>query len=109
MIRKLLATAGLGSFVILSPAVVKANQISTHLEGACVEILKSRLKKPDSLKVKNIESTQGSDSSPGSIFIDYAASNRSGKIIQERAYCQVPDRATVSMMTAHRREYSHLN
>ena len=107
--RNLLASAGLGSLLVFTPVVSKANQVSPHLESACVEILKSRLKKPASLKITTIESTQGSNTSPGSIFVDYTASNNSGKIIKERAYCQVPDRATVSMMTAHRREYSHLN
>ena len=106
---KLLKSAGLGSLLTFAPAAVKATQISAHLESACVEILKSQLKKPNSLRIKTIKSTPGSNGSPGNIIIDYTASNSKNATIKERALCQVPDRATVSMMTAHRKDYSHLN
>lgn len=87
----------------------EAEQVSSYLKQACVEILKSSLRNPASLNVVAIDSNVGMGSDPGSIYIDYAAKNDSGDVIKERAYCQVPGRATVSMMTAHRREYSHLN
>ena len=100
--KKIISFTLLAAFLLLANEAT-AGEVSPYLEQACVEILKSQLKRPDTLQVTSIES------SSGNIYVDYEAKNPGGSTVQERALCQAPDRATVSMMTAHRREYSHLN
>lgn len=100
--KRTISFALLASFLLLANEAI-AGEVSPYLEQACVDILKSQLKRPDTIQVTSIES------SSGNIYVDYKAKNPAGSTVHERALCQVPDRATVSMMTAHRREYSHLN
>ena len=95
------------SAVLVNPlaavAEVKSMTPTKYQVAACKSILEHLLLRPESLQVLVYEP------SDGYILIDYKAKNMEGNFIQERAFCEITNRATVSIMTAHRRYSSHLN
>ncbi|CAI8160202.1 MAG: Uncharacterised protein [Prochlorococcus marinus str. MIT 9215] len=94
------------------PNAALANQAGNRfLKDACISILKNLLFKPQTLQISAIKYSKHSNTNPdtlGAILVDYSAKNKSGLIVDERAYCELTDRATVSIMSGARRNFSHL-
>ena len=79
-----------------------------YLKAACTSVLKNLLLNPHSLKVNSVSYSSSTGTGLGAYFIDYSALGKSGAVVKERAFCELTDRATVSIMSGARRNYSHL-
>ena len=79
-----------------------------YLKAACTSVLENLLLNPQSLKVSSVSYSSSNGVGLGAFFIDYSALGKSGVVVEERAFCELTDRATVSIMSGARRDYSHL-
>ena len=81
---------------------------NNYLKAACTSVLENLLLNPQTLKVNSISYSSSNGVGLGAFFIDYSALGKSGVVVEERAFCELTDRATVSIMSGARRDYSHL-
>ena len=80
-----------------------------YLKAACTSVLENLLLNPQSLEVNSVSYYSSSNGvGLGKFFIDYSALGKSGVVVEERAFCELTDRATVSIKSGARRDYSHL-
>lgn len=84
-----------------------ANQSSNkYLKEACISALKNQLVNPQSSNISSVEHI-GSNGL-GSFIINYSARSKSGATVKEGAFCELTNRATVSIVNAARSDFSHL-
>ncbi len=113
--------AALAVFMNPLAALAEAKDItpSKYQVAACKSILEHLLLRPASLQVLGYELLNATKNvyrnsdyglfDPAAVIIDYKAKNKDDNFIQERAFCSIADRATVSINSAHIRYSSHLD
>ncbi len=117
--------AALAVFMNPLAALAEAKDItpSKYQVAACKSILEHLLLRPASLQVLGYELLNATKNvyrnpdvnpdyglfDPAAVIIDYKAKNKDDNFIQERAFCQITSRGTVSIKSAHIRYSSHLD
>ena len=102
--------AALAVFMNPLAALAEAKDItpSKYQVAACKSILEHLLLRPASLQVLGYELLT-KNVYRNAVIIDYKAKNKDDNFIQERAFCQITSRGTVSIQSAHIRYSSHLD
>lgn len=95
------------AYIYAAPSFADQSK-NKYLKAACTSVLENLLLNPQSLKVNSVSYSSSNGVGLGAFFIDYSALGKSGVVVEERAFCELTDRATVSIMSGARRDYSHL-
>ena len=93
---------------LIEQHAIASQEGNLNLENACTSLLRNLLVNPNSLDVSNIDYSNTNPSTIGAFLIDYSAKNSTGARVSERAFCELTDSSSASIMSGARRDYSHL-